>query len=121
MAIAIFCPKDSRMLRGPVRRAGALYGGRCGALARYFDVTTGICQVQAENLNGSVFNAIQASAWYWESYDKVCKAFNTVPVSGGGLVASGLGPGTEVVPIPNTAPIVCTAYLVDTTVLVSGG
>ena len=38
----------------------------------------------------SAWNAIQASAWVWQSYDKVCRATNTIDVSGGGLVSSGL-------------------------------
>lgn len=109
----IFCPRGSTMLRGPRRRAATIYGGRRGLLSRYFDLTTGTCTVTAQTLNTSVFNAIQASAWIWQSYDRVCTALNTVAVSGGGLVASGLGPGTLVRPMPNTAPIVCSAYLVD--------
>jgi hypothetical protein len=101
------------MLRGPGRRALTIYGGRSGILSRYFDIVAGSVQVQARTVDASVFNAIDASAWVWQSYDKVCRAFNTVPVSGGGLVSSGLGYGTLVIARPNTAPIVCSAWLVD--------
>lgn len=116
--MGIFCPRR-RMLRGPVRRALTIYGCRSGILARYFDLRTGTCQVSARTVNSSAFNSIEASAWSWQSYDRVCKAFNTVAVSGGGLVASGLGFGTAVVPVPNTVGIVCTAFLVDETLTAS--
>ena len=112
----IFCPRCSRMLRGPVRRALTIYGGRSGILSRYFDLNMGTCQVAARTVNSSAFNQIDASAWSWQSYDRVCKAVNTVAVSGGGLVASGLGYGTTVMPASNVSPIVCTAFLVDAAV-----
>lgn len=115
----IFCPKGSRLLRGPHRRANTIYGGRGGILSRYFDLGIGYCTVQAQTVDASVFNSIPASAWSWTSYDRICTAYNAIPVSGGGLVPSGLGPGTLVVPILCSTPIVCSAFLVDT-VLASG-
>jgi hypothetical protein len=118
--MAIFCPKGSRMLRGPQRRANTVYGGRAGILSKYFDLLLGTCSVQAETVSSSAFNSIPASSWTWQSYDKVCTAVNTLDVSGGELVPSGLGFGTLVVPFPNTAPICCSAYLVDSTITASG-
>lgn len=118
---ALFCPRGSRMLRGPSRRALTIYGCRSGILSRYFDLQTGSCQVSAQTLNSSAFNDIAASGWAWQSYDKVCTALNVTAVSGGGLVASGLGYGTTVMPIGNTAGIVCTAFLVDAVVVPASG
>ena len=106
-------PKSTRLLRGPHRGATGVIGARPGLLAETFDLSTGKCTVQAQSLSSSAANAITAGLWNWQSYDKICQATNVTDVSGGGLVASGTGQGTVVTPIPNTTPIVCTAFLVD--------
>jgi len=121
--MAIFGCRWTRMLRGPVRRAVSICGGRRSRiLSKYFDLQLGTVYIPVQTLRGSVFhNIIQASGWNWQSYDKICQAYNVSGFSNGELVPSGSGPGTIVTAILNTVPIVCTAYLVDSTLPSTSG
>lgn len=120
--MALFCGRWSRMLRGPVRRAVTLLcGRRSRVLSKYFDLEIGSVEVPAQALVASAYYEITASGWNWQSYDKICRAFNSVDFSGGGLRPSGNGPGTLMTAIPNTAPIICLAYIADTEALPGSG
>ena len=112
----IFFPEDSRMIRGPRRRAIGVYGEGSFILGDSFDLVTGICYVGAQTVNQSGFNAIASGDFRWQSYDRICTALNYTAVSGGGLVSRGVF-GTAVLPVLNTSPLCCTIYLVDTPVV----
>jgi hypothetical protein len=102
-------------LKRPARIAPHMMGGDSSVLLadEMFHIQMASVIVNASAIRFGAGYDIGSGQFTWKSRDGLCSGYNLDVVTGGRLVASGLGKGTPIRLVPNADPLPTNVYVRD--------